>query len=353
LGLLGRRLSGERTGLLAGGFAAFYPELVWFSSHFWAEIVFTVLLWWAFERLSAADESGDWRAIALSGVLLGLAVLTRETALYFVPLAGLWLAWRRPRVARRGLLLVAAMLLVVLPWTLRNRIAFGAFVPVSTAGALNLWQGNTTESRQQVYEQIWAVHGRVAQYELARRKGIEAILARQPWWILEKLREVMPEYWAAHGQPIVHIERGAYGDVPRPLAFAAIAVVLVPYLAALCLFVLGIAVLPRGRLGWLLLGFLGYYLLLHVATHGYPRYRLPSLPVVFLLGAHGLTAWRARPRQTPERRHLAAAGLVAAVLALSVGPSLVRWARGPWPPPWFAGAAEAGGAGPAAGPEER
>jgi hypothetical protein len=234
------------------------------------------------------------------------------------------------------------MLLAVLPWTVRNYVTFGAFVPVSTAGALNLWQGNAGESRQQVYEEIWAVHGRIAQYELARRKGIEAVLARQPWWIFEKLREVMPEYWAAHGQPIVHIERGAYDAVPRPLAMAAIAVVLVPYLAVLCLFVAGMAFLPRHRAALLLLGFLAYYVLLHVATHGYPRYRLPALPVLFLIGAHGLAAWRADARPAPSRGRLLAAALTAVVLALSVGPSLVQWARGPWPPPWFAGAAEAG-----------
>jgi len=70
LALLGRRFSGERAGLLAAGIAALYPELVWFSSHFWAEVIFSVLLWWALERLAAADESGtgDRR---LSGALFG------------------------------------------------------------------------------------------------------------------------------------------------------------------------------------------------------------------------------------------------------------------------------------------
>ncbi len=75
--------------------AAFYPELVWFCSHFWAETLFTVLLWWAMERLTAADdERASSRAAAVAGVLFGLAVLTRETVLYFVPFAALWLAWR-------------------------------------------------------------------------------------------------------------------------------------------------------------------------------------------------------------------------------------------------------------------
>jgi 4-amino-4-deoxy-L-arabinose transferase-like glycosyltransferase len=340
LGLLGRRLSGEKTGLVAAAAAAFYPELVWFVSHYWAETLFSVLLWWAFERLAAADERGSGAAAVVAGGLFGLAVLTRETVLYFVPLAALWLAWRRAGGWRRAGLYALAAALVVAPWTVRNWLVFDAFVPVSTAGALNLWQGNAREGRQQVYDEYHAVHGRIAQYETARRRGMQAVLARQPWWVLEKLRDEMPQYWAAHAQPIVHLERGAYGDVPRRRAFVAIAVVLVPYLLSLALFVAGIAWLPRNRLSLLLLGFLVFYVAIHVATHGYPRYRLPAMPVLFLIGAHAVAAAVSRRRPVVGARQRVAAALVAVVLAASVAPSLLSWAREPWPPPWFASPVE-------------
>jgi 4-amino-4-deoxy-L-arabinose transferase-like glycosyltransferase len=355
LGLLGRRTFGERAGLLAAGAAAFYPELVWFASHFWAETVFTVLLWWAMERLVAADEKGSARAALASGLLWGAAVLTRETVLYFLPVAAIWLAWRRQGGARRAAWLLAAAALVVVPWTVRNGLVFDAFVPVSTSGALNLWQGNTRLSRQQVYEEYWAVHGRIPKYELARRRAVEAILERQPLWIFEKLRDEMPAFWAAHGQPVVHLERGAYGVVARPRALAAVAVVLVPYLLALALFVPGVAWLPRGRAPLVVLAFLGFYVLLHVAAHGYPRYRLPAMPAVFLVAAHGWVALRARPRAAVRKQLGLAAAVTALVLALSVGPSLVTWATRPWPPPWFAGSGvsgEAEGASPGETPQE-
>ena len=138
-----------------------------------------------------------------------------------MPPAAVWLAWRRPGGLRRAALFALTALLVVAPWTLRNWLVFDhAFVPVSTAGALNLWQGNTRAPRQQVYEEYWAVHGKIEKYEHARRRGVEAVLARQPWWIFEKLRAEMPEYWAVHGQPVVHLERGAYPEVTRPWAIA-------------------------------------------------------------------------------------------------------------------------------------
>lgn len=337
VGLLGRSALCEPAGLLAAGIAALYPELVWFAAHFWAETLFTVLLWWAIERLVASDARASSALAGLAGLLFGLAVLTRETVLYFLPLAALWLAWRRPGGARRGAWLLAAALVVVLPWTLRNYRVFGAFVPVSTSGALNLWQGNTRLSRQQVYEEYWEVRGRIAKYQHARRRATQAILERQPGWLFEKLASELPAFWAAHAQPIVHLERGAYGSVGRPLALAAVALVLAPYLAVLVLFVIGLARLPAARAPALLLVFLGFYVLLHVAAHGYPRYRLPVMPALFLLAAHGLVSLRVRPRPAIARRRLLGAAAAAVVLALSLAPSLIGWVRDPWPPPWFEG----------------
>ncbi len=351
LGLLGRRGFGERAGLAAAGLGAIYPELVWFGSHFWAETLFTVLLWWAIERVAASDARASAAAALGAGMLFGLAILTRETVLYFLPLAALWLAWGRPGGLRRAALLVAASLLVVVPWTVRNYLVFDALVPVSTAGALNLWQGNTRMSRQEVYEEHWAVHGRIAQYQHARRRALEAILERQPLWILEKLRSELPAFWAAHAQPIVHIERGAYGSVRRPLALGAVALVLVPYLAVLILFVIGLLRLPPGRVPQLVLAFLLFYVLLHVAAHGYPRYRLPAMPALLLVAGHALSTWRA-PRPAPDRARVTAAAAAALVLGLSVAPSLVRWIRVPWPPPWFEGVGvEPGREAPPAGDE--
>jgi 4-amino-4-deoxy-L-arabinose transferase-like glycosyltransferase len=346
MGLAGRTGFGERAGLAAAGIAACYPELVWFAAHFWAETLFTVLLWWAIERLAASDTRGSAAAALGAGALFGLAILTRETVLYFVPLAALWLAWRRPGGPRRALLLVAAALAVVAPWTVRNYLVFDAFVPVSTAGALNLWQGNTRLSRQEVYEEHWRVHGRIAQYQHARARAIEAILERQPLWIFEKLRSELPEFWAVHAQPIVHLERGAYGAVRRPLALAAVVLVLAPYVAVLVLFVIGLEHLPQGRVPQLVLAFLLFYVLLHVAAHGYPRYRLPAMPALFLVAGHALAAWR-EPRPAPDRPRLALAFVAALVLGLSVAPSLARWVQGPWPPPWFEGAGVEPGEAPA------
>jgi hypothetical protein len=332
LGLVAARAFGTRAGLSVAAIAAAYPELIWFSGHFWCETLFMVFLWWAWERLLAADESGArTRVAAAAGLLWGIAILTRETVLYFTPVAAAWLAWGRGRGGRgRALAFLATALLVVAPWTYRNWVVFQAFIPVSTAGGLNLYQGNAVEDgrllgRQEVYDRYEAVQGRAAQYRWARAAGLRSIRERQPTWFFEKLRDEMPNFWEADSQAIVHVKRGAYGWPVRPwVAIAAALVVLLPLLAVLVGFVAGAAAFTWERGRGLLITFLAYYNLIHVVTHGYARYRLPALPVAMMLAASAFVAWRSGTyRSLAPRRRLLAWSL-ALGLGLALLPSLVR-----------------------------
>jgi Dolichyl-phosphate-mannose-protein mannosyltransferase len=81
VGRVGMMALGPRAGLFAAAIVTFYPELAWFSAHFWAETLFLTLFWWAFERVAAADHDGSTPKAAFAGLLWGLAVLTRETVL--------------------------------------------------------------------------------------------------------------------------------------------------------------------------------------------------------------------------------------------------------------------------------
>src|SRR4051794_20859281 len=75
VGLLGRRVGGERVGLLAAGIAALYPLLVVLDGALRSESLYAPLiafLMFALYRL--VDRPGAWRAVAV-GVLIGLTVL--------------------------------------------------------------------------------------------------------------------------------------------------------------------------------------------------------------------------------------------------------------------------------------
>ena len=325
VGRVGAMTLGRKAGVAAAAMAAFYPELIWFASHFWVENIFLVLLWWGFERLLAADRHRRLRDAVLAGVLWGAAVLARETALYFLPVAAAWLALRRGRGgAVRAAALVAAAVVTVAPWTYRNWVAFEAFVPVSTAGGQNLFQGNARIPRDETYRMVDGVQGRIEQYRYARAMGLAAIRERQPAWIFEKLGDQMPLFWEAESMALIHVKRGAYGKVAPAAALALSAVMLLPYLGVLVLAVRGLATLPAVRGVPLLLLFVIYYNAIHVVAHGFNRYRLPAMPVLFLIAAWGFWPGPDAAAPTPVRRGLRLAA--AAVLFASVLPSLVaQW----------------------------
>jgi hypothetical protein len=296
VGRAGTLAFGRRVGLLAAAATAFYPDLVWYPAHYWSETVFLFLLWWAIERTVVADARGSWRVAAAAGVLWGLTTLTRELALYLVPIAGLWMLRRgvpalggSREVGTRGVTAAALVLaagLTVLPWTTRNAIVFRAFVPVSTMGGLNLWQGNTRLTHLEIYEVLATKGGPVEQDRYCRRMAWTTIAARQPAWIVEKLRSEMPEFWKAGAEALDHlVGRAACGPLPLPRLVAIELLLVLPYLAALGVFVVGLARVRPSGAAWLLLLLLAAYNAAHVVAYATTRFRLPVMPVLFVVGA--------------------------------------------------------------------
>lgn len=329
VGRAGAHAFSARAALFAAGAAAFYPELVWFCGHFWSETLFLVLLWWGFERVLAAQSSGRLGAAVAAGVLWGLAALTRETALYFAPVAAAALA-RRPRGGGGatwrpavGAAFLAATALTVAPWTYRNWVVFHAFVPVSTFGAHSLWQGNTRLPLDEFYRQTDSVPDPIPQYRLARERAFEAIRERQPTWLLEKLRVEMPELWAPASHVFVLIDRDAYGPVGAGARALVHGVMVAPYLAVLALAVPGFAALRLTPARALLLLFFIYYNALHVATYGQDRFRLPLMPILFLAAGEAWTGWRAGTFPPLGRRRMA----LLAVLTLGMAAVLLPGIR--------------------------
>jgi 4-amino-4-deoxy-L-arabinose transferase-like glycosyltransferase len=136
IALIAARLFGRRTALIAGAIAAVWPPLILVGSSLLSESLFIPLVLGAVLTALIYRDDRRSRWLLLSGVLIGLAALTRGNGL-FVAIPVAFLVWvDRPRLWWRHVtapaLVIVATLVVLVPWTIRNAEVFHRFVPVST-----------------------------------------------------------------------------------------------------------------------------------------------------------------------------------------------------------------------------
>jgi 4-amino-4-deoxy-L-arabinose transferase-like glycosyltransferase len=145
--LLGKRLGGRGVGLLAAFAVAVYPPFIHSTGELTSEPPAILTLPTAVLAFLWAGEQERLRAWLLPGLLLGLTAMFRPEYLFvaaaFVVLAAIRVGaargWR-PGLAGAGLLILALALPIV-PWTIRNVDALGRVVPISTGSGKALYVG--------------------------------------------------------------------------------------------------------------------------------------------------------------------------------------------------------------------
>ncbi|MBA2287854.1 MAG: glycosyltransferase family 39 protein [Ktedonobacteraceae bacterium] len=141
LSLFARDLFGQRMGMLAGVIAALYPELYIYDGWLYSESIYIFLLFalcYSLYRLQRASQRPLWAWIAC-GVLLALVAFVRPTGLLIIGIVMLWalfiahtqrIPW--PSILKGAGATLLVSLALIAPWTLRNYLVSGGFVPIAT-----------------------------------------------------------------------------------------------------------------------------------------------------------------------------------------------------------------------------
>lgn len=172
--LLGTRLFGARTGRWAGAIAAVLGPLVWLNAALLSESFFTPLVLGALLCLLSRTRTRTRTAATAAGALLALAALTRSNgAILVLPLAGALLASRDRRALAAAL---AAFIVVLVPWTVRNAVTFdGRLLPLGTqSGYTMAGQWNDVAAAPGELQAAWRLGQEVpALAPLFGRRGID------------------------------------------------------------------------------------------------------------------------------------------------------------------------------------
>ncbi len=348
--LIGTRLFSRKVGLLAGLGAALYGILVFFDNELLTEgllLTLTLAFFYTFLlTLDGAPQAATRRAPAatvtrgrsalpllpaLSGVLYGLAAITRPTVLIFAPA----IAWAFLRGVRRNAVLafVTLALVPIAIVTAYNATVGDDFVIIASQGGVNFYIGNNERSDGHTAivpgtrSDWWG--GRFDTIKIAERevghplkesqvssfwfrKGLAAIAAHPLQWIGLTARK-FALFWSAEeigNNEQIHYQ-SAYAPIMRfpLLGFGVVA----PLACAGAL----LALRQRRRAAFLPLLWIALYMVGVVAFFVCARYRLPVIPFLLIFAAFGVCEGVALWKRG-ERRSLLMPVLLLIGVALAV-----------------------------------
>ncbi len=147
VGLLGRRLAGDRVALVAAAFAALYPNFWINDGMLMVETVYMLASVVALLGCYAYLARPRWGTLVLTSAAIVVVGMHRPEALALFALMVLPMVWGRRALSvplRIGHLAAAAGIVVVAfaPWAAYNQARFDAFVPISTGAGQTLVAAN-------------------------------------------------------------------------------------------------------------------------------------------------------------------------------------------------------------------
>jgi len=274
-------------GTLAGLVAAMYPPLIVGTAEILTETLFAFLLLAVVYLV--VSKNGKWWRIT-SGVTLGLALLTRPMAVFFLPFLGYWMF---ANGARKDLAFVAlGFVLVMTPWTARNYARLDAFVPFANVGGLTLYNSYIVPPGGFGYNSLNGVGDAYFQIESETERSRYLVGQTMKFISQNPLQAV--KLGALKLLHLVYPFDGYWSAV----SFGSKYNVFWGMIVSFALF--GWAKSERRRggdvqlLGLLLLSFL----IGSVVFYGSPRFRLPLEPILISFAAAGMHRLFAARRQT-------------------------------------------------------
>jgi len=140
----GRLRRAQKIGLFVAAISAIYVYFFYYAASLISEVFYITGILWTFDvaiQIAQSDKKSvkPW---LLLGLALGVTVLLRQLMLLFAPFMLLWIWWaNRPKLIYLALpLMITAVFM--LPWTIRNYVAFDTVVPLNTNSGHVFFWGN-------------------------------------------------------------------------------------------------------------------------------------------------------------------------------------------------------------------
>jgi len=306
IGLLARKVAGDRVGLVAALLAAFYPGLWVSDALVMSETITAGTLAVAMLTSYWFAEKPSGRRAALMGLATGLAVLARAELVLLIPLVIVPLAWWARRAGDRatpkarvalGAVAIAGALLVQAPWVIYNLTRFDQPVLFSTNDGLTWIGANCPETYYGGGVGFWSLNCGLAGMESVPPDADQSVrsahlrslgttylrehLGRLPTVVAARLGRGLG-VWQPDQMVYLNRGEGREGKVSWAATFA--------YWALAPLAVVGAILLHRRRtMIWPLVALVVISVLVTAAFYGIARFRLPAELSIVVFAAVSIT----------------------------------------------------------------
>jgi len=293
----------RKIALVTGLITIIFPTILWYVPRYWIELLFAsfaiIMLWSA----SKAIEKPTARNLIVFGVVTGLTALCKAVVLLFPLFLAFFVLFLRIIKAKPfeklatgriiGLFLIPTtiMILVLSPWTIRNRIVTGKWLLVSSNSSVEFLRGNAMAENNSFLPQntILEIWGEVVtrEHEILREHGNEDpsdiekdeifnpimkdFILHRPFDFALKIVKQIPAFWI-NGETTF-----------KSLVFLAIS------LPTIVLFIIGFAATHRELFfANAAIILLVYFNLIYAAVLAFARYSMPMYPPMLILAVYAV-----------------------------------------------------------------
>lgn len=329
---LGKRLfnSQEQVGKFAAIAMAAYPMLVVYPLALATENIFIPLLLGAILLLLRAGESHRTRDYVLAGMLLGMAALTRSVIIAIVPFTMLW-AWLYTKDKKAVVLIPAIVLLMTLPWAIRNTLLHDRLTYVESSMGYNLYLGYHPEGTGTFQFGIsldLLPFLDDAERDTAGMQGAMNFIRQDPARVFELMLLRLSHFFSMERRALSYFyTNNLLGYISSPILISVSILYWSPFVILTSLASLGSPFLKMTQSIRLVMLVIIGYLLPHVLIFSEERFHLAIMPLIAVLAGY---AWvnradiLAQAKKTEARRAVIAALLLMSLLAFNWGYELWR-----------------------------
>lgn len=136
-----REYFSETSALIAAAITGFLPEFVFAHTHIQITLFYHIgIVALLLQLYKLNSYKINFNAIIIIGIIFGSLILFRSEILLFATIIIIYLINKRD--FKESVIIMGIIILIILPWQVRNYIVFDKIIPITTSSGLNLYRGH-------------------------------------------------------------------------------------------------------------------------------------------------------------------------------------------------------------------